>query len=147
MRILSVTELPVHLRADVELQLKGLRPGSNPPPRGDKPLPPPNPPKRSKFGNTRVTIDGETYDSRAEYLFHELLKLRKRRGEIGLILRQVPFRLEGGVIYKADYLVEVFAGPPNVEVWDVKGCDTQPSINKRKQVLARYGIEVRLWRS
>jgi hypothetical protein len=155
MRLKSVAELPEQHRAAAQRQLNG-----------EKPLPGiarysgldglavmaadvavsklPKSAKPSKYRNVRVELEGEVYDSRKEYEFHQVLKDRKRLGEVVLILRQVPFRLEGGVVYRADY-VTVTVAAPHFEVWDVKGFDTRSSINKRKQVLARYGVEVRLW--
>lgn len=102
--------------------------------------------KPSKYRNVKVELDGERYDSKLEFDFHQVLKRRQKAGEIGLILRQVPFRLEGGVVYRADFVCGSPAPPHFCEVWDAKGCDTRSSINKRKQVLARYGIEVLLHR-
>lgn len=104
------------------------------------------PAKPSKYRNVRVEIDGERYDSQLEYEKHMRLKRRQKAGEIGLILRQVAFVLEGGVVYRADYVATTNVAPHFCEIWDAKGCDTRSSINKRKQVHARYGIEVRLWR-
>lgn len=149
MRILDVNELPQHMRADARRQLNGHAPGAVERleakcERGPAAAPPPK--KPPKYRNVKVTIDGETYDSKLEYLQHVELKRRRALGDIGRIFRQVPFRLEGGVVYRADYVVTTGVAPDFCEVWDAKGKDTQASINKRKQVLARYGIEVRLWR-
>ncbi len=150
MRILDVSELPAHMRADAQLQLNGHAPSvvvKREAKIGSWPAAANLPKKPSKYRNVKVTIEGETYDSKLEYQQHEELRRLQRLGDIGLILRQVPFRLEGGVVYRADFLVELLrGGPPFIEVWDAKGKDTQASINKRKQVLARYGIEVKLWR-
>ena len=54
------------------------------------------------------------------------------------------FRLEGGVVYRADFLVVLADG--SIQVVDCKGIDTQSSINKRKQVKERYGLDVLLVR-
>lgn len=147
MRIRDLTELPAHLHADVQRQLNGYPHCSNPPPAaGAKPPAAALPKKPAKYRNVKVTIDGETYDSKLEYLKHVELKRRQVLGEVGRIFRQVPFVLEGGVVYRADYVVTTGVAPDFCEVWDAKGKDTQASINKRKQVLARHSIEVRLWR-
>jgi hypothetical protein len=57
-------------------------------------------------------------------------------------VRQVPFVLEGGVIYKADALAVL---PVGVEVFDAKGHLNPHSRDKIKQVKARYGVDVILW--
>ena len=83
-------------------------------------------------------------------------------------LRQVPLHLPGGVVYRVDFLVvrpsrhthvEVGArsdvghhsrpvfdpgAPVLIDFEDCKGFDTKDSRNKRKQVKAVYGIDVRL---
>jgi hypothetical protein len=136
-RVRDVNELPPQMRDQAQRELARF---------GFTGVEVPSAPKPSKYRNERVEIDGEVYDSKLEYSCHMALKRRKHLGEpIGLILRQVPFRLEGGVVYRADFVVSTSAGPDFVEVWDAKGKDTRSSINKRKQVRARYGIDVRLW--
>jgi len=153
MRVTSVADLPVHMRSQAEQQLRTY--GSKPPATAAA-QPPSNttPAKRSKYGNVKVHLEGEVFDSQLEYDCYCWIRLRKQAGEVAWFLRQVPFRLEGGVVYRADYLValndsvapvSLTGGCSAVEVWDAKGRDTQASINKRKQVLARYGVEVRLW--
>lgn len=153
MRYASVTDLPQQHRAEAERQLRGDAPraplihtgnlGAGP--IGCIDFAAAKPKKPSKYRNVRVFLDGEWYDSQKEYEFHQVLKDRQRRGEIGMIFRQYTIRLEGDVRYRADYIVTTAEAPHHCEIWDVKGFDTRSSINKRKQVLARYGVEVRLW--
>jgi hypothetical protein len=155
MRYRDVSELPEQHRAQVEQKLSGegvrrllgerrtkafpvseviavSNPGQSQPPA-----------KRSKYRNVRVKLEGETWDSKAEYEFYcSHLRPRKVAGDITLLLRQVTFVLEGGVRYRADFLA--VKGP--FEIWDVKGYDTQASKNKRKQVQERFGAEVQLWK-
>lgn len=100
-------------------------------------------PKRSKYGNVKVTYDDKRFDSKLESKCYEWLLLRKQWGELTLVLRQVPFELPGGVKYRADFLAVLTTG--GVEIIDAKGRDTQVSRNKRKQVKHIYGIDVRLW--
>lgn len=99
--------------------------------------------KAAKYRNDAHWADGERFDSLLEWRCYEGLKLRRAAGEVAWFIRQVPFRLEGGVIYRADFLVVLASG--GVEVIDAKGYDTQASRNKRRQVKARYGVEVILW--
>lgn len=74
-------------------------------------------------------------------------------GAVAWYTRQVPFLLEGGVIYRADFLVvrplwtgnsdfNVLRPHGYIDVIDCKGAMTQTSYNKLKQVRARYGFEV-----
>lgn len=138
MRYASVLDLPPSMREQAERQLgrdAGVATFHVEAPAA----------KPSKYRNVKVELEGEKYDSRLEYDCHVWLKRRLALKEIGpVILRQVNFKLEGGVVYRADYVVNV-AAFPFIEIWDAKGCDTRSSINKRKQVADRYGVEVRLW--
>ena len=102
-------------------------------------------PKRSKYGNRKVEVDGMKFDSIHEAsVYHDLL-VRKVAGEILCILRQVPFDLPGGIVYKADFVV-VGNDMHIEEVIDAKSEITRKDrvyINKKKQVRALYGIEIR----
>lgn len=136
MRIKDVNELPLQMRsraaAALDLQNVVTRAEGG----------------RSKYGNRRITIEGmRPFDSELEYRCWQWLFARHsmESPEIAWITRQVPFELEGGVVYRLDFLAERTIGPPWVEFWDAKGKDTQASINKRKQVKARYGVAVGLW--
>lgn len=103
------------------------------------------PKKKSKFKNIRCqSHDGKNFASRLERDYYEQLLLRWKAGEVLWFIRQPSFDLEGGVIYRADFLVVTASG---VDVIDTKGCLTPESKNKIKQVKARYGIEVQLVRS
>jgi len=145
MRYASVTDLPQGLREQAQRKLTQQQ-GSRTP-RAQRAatatITSPAKPAARKYRNVRVHLEGESFDSQLEYQLFGALTLRQRAGEIAWFIRQVPFRLEGGVVYRADYLAVLTAG--GVEVWDAKGKDTQASINKRRQVKARYGVEVRLW--
>ena len=82
------------------------------------------------------------YDSKKEAeqaaKFDNLLKI----GMIAWWLPQISVPLPGGVIYRADFLV--CWTKTGLQWFDVKGRDTQASINKRKQVKALYGISVEI---
>lgn len=106
---------------------------------------PPEKPKRLKYGNKRVTVDGIKFDSEHEARVWQELRARQAAGELRAVLRQVKFDLPGGIVYIADF---VTIGPDmRIEgVWDAKSEITRKDrvyINKRKQVLAIYGIEIR----
>jgi hypothetical protein len=107
-------------------------------------VPPPTP-KKSKFKNKRCqSACGKWFDSQLERDYYYQLLLRWKAGDILWFVRQVTFELEGGVKYRADFVVVTAAG---VEVVDTTGVMTQVKANKLKQVKARYGIEVQIVRS
>lgn len=104
-------------------------------------------PRRRKYGNERVTIDGKTFDSKHEARVYELLMDRVRAGELRCVCRQVRFDLLDGqrLEYVADF---VAIGPDmNVEgVYDAKCPATRKDkvyVIKRKLMKEKWGIEVR----
>jgi hypothetical protein len=127
-------------------------------------------PKRvraSKYRNVPMEADGIKFASILEARFFQELELRRQAGEILYFLRQVPFHLPGGVIYRIDF-AEVMRHPnfqfgdllPKregaldltdetpvvIKYIDCKGFDTQAGKNKIKQVEALYGVRVHLVR-
>ena len=108
--------------------------------------------KRPKYGNVRVEVDGMKFDSRHEADVYMALMTDIRNGIYKCVLRQVRFDLGGGpnasaktrYQYVADF---VTIDPDNrVVVWDAKSEITRKNrtyINKRKQMLAEWGIEIR----
>jgi len=101
--------------------------------------------KRTKYGNKKVTVDGRTFDSVHEARVWTDLNYRVKAGELKCVLRQVPFELPGGIRYFADFVT--IAPDMTIEgVYDAKSEITRKNrvyINKRKQVLAIYGIEIK----
>lgn len=103
------------------------------------------PRKRSKYGNRKVTVDGMKFDSQheADIYFGTLLPSWKS-GTYKLLARQVPFDLPGGIRYIADFVTVAVDG--HVSVFDAKSEATRKDrtyINKRKQMKAIWGIEIR----
>ena len=101
-------------------------------------------PKRRKYGNQRTEIDGKMFDSKHEAEVYGDLMLRRRAGELRVVLRQVPFDLPGGIRYIADFCTVDREG--RFEVLDAKSEATRKNrtyINKRKQMLSEWGIEIR----
>lgn len=103
-----------------------------------------NAPKRQKYGNKRVEIDGIKFDSQHEANIYQELMLRVRAGELKTVCRQVKFDLPGGIVYVADF---VTIGPDfSIEgVYDAKSPATKQNrvyINKKKQMKACWGIEI-----
>lgn len=105
----------------------------------------PEPPKRQKYGNQRVEIGGIKFDSKHEATVYQELMLRVRAGELKTVCRQVKFDLPGGIVYIADFL----AIRPDLSiegVYDAKSEATKKNrvyINKKKQMKACWGIEIR----
>jgi hypothetical protein len=102
-------------------------------------------PKRAKYGNRKVEVDGLKFDSRheADYYFGVLVP-RVKAGELKCVLRQVPFDLPGGIKYVADF-VTVRPDMSIEAVIDAKSEATKQNrvyINKKKQMKAIYGIEI-----
>ena len=103
-------------------------------------------PKRNKFGNKPVTIDGILFQSTLEGNYYTQLKLRVRAGDIVSFDMQVPyvFTINGVKVstYRADFVVTWPDGRITVE--DTKGVETPDFKIKKNLMLALYGIEVKL---
>jgi hypothetical protein len=130
-------DLAVSLRfkseADIPANLRGW---------GRSVLPPSA--KPTTYRNQPVIEDDQRFDSKLEARCYRELMLRVASREVLYFIRQPNFRLEGGVVYRADFLAVLGAG--GVEIIDAKGFLTRPTANKIKQVKARYGIDVVLWK-
>ena len=103
-----------------------------------------SPVKRRKYGNQRTEIDGKKFDSKHEAEVYGELMLRRRAGELRVVMRQVSFDLPGGIRYVADFCTVDREG--RFEVLDAKSEATRKNrtyINKRKQMLSEWGIEIR----
>lgn len=109
-----------------------------------------------KYGNTKVTDSGITFDSKAEHKRWQYLALLERAGEIRALRLQVPFELipaqvapsgrkERATVYIADFAYYTKGGVQIVE--DVKGAVTPEFRLKRKLMLQVHGIEVQEVRS
>lgn len=104
-------------------------------------------PKRSKYGNRKVTIDGITFDSVTEGRFYSELKLREKAGEVYEVQMQTPYALtvNGQLVctYKPDFCF-YDAIAKRQRVVDVKGVQTKDFIIKKKLMRAVHGIEVEI---
>mgnify|MGYP000428864303 CR=1 FL=1 len=106
----------------------------------------------TKYKNKKITVDGQTFDSKKEANRYQELLLLEKAGVIKNLSRQVKFVLipsqrdENGKVverecsYKADFTYE--EGIKTV-VEDVKGYRTKEYIIKRKLLLYQYGIRIR----
>lgn len=117
----------------------------------------------NKYGNTKIRVNGEVFDSKKEYKRYCELSLLERAGEIAGLKRQVKFVLipaqrepdtigpRGGVkkgklleyecSYIADFVYQDKTGATVVE--DTKGIRTKDYILKRKMMLYFKGIKIR----
>jgi hypothetical protein len=100
-------------------------------------------PKRHKYNvspREMRTIDGITFDSKAEMHHYRKLKDMQAQGLIRYFLRQVPFHLPGNVVYRTDFMVVYTDG--RIEYVDVKGMRTAMYKLKRKQVEALFPVKI-----
>lgn len=107
---------------------------------------------RSKYGNEKVTFDGMTFDSEAEFRRWRELCLMAQAGEIGDLQRQVRYELvpaqrdeDGNVLERACFYVADFVytdADGRTVVEDVKGFRTKEYLIRRKLMLFRYGIRI-----
>lgn len=93
-----------------------------------------------KFGAKRTEYEGVQYASKKEARYAQELDLRVRAGEVVFYLRQVPFHLPGGVVYRVDFAE--FATNGEVHFVDVKGMRTKDYITKKKLVEALYPVTI-----
>jgi len=102
--------------------------------------------KGNKYSAKAIVHNGQRFDSKLERDRHIYWSNAWACGSIAWFIRQVPFRLPGGLIYRADFLVCHHPGGnlPAFLVEDVKGYLTQVSKNKIQQVEAMYGFEVQI---
>jgi prepilin-type processing-associated H-X9-DG protein len=66
--------------------------------------------------------------------------LLRAGGEVVFFLRQVPFHLPGGVVYRCDF--QVFWADGHVSFEDAKGHRTKDFIRNKKMVESLYPVEI-----
>jgi hypothetical protein len=96
--------------------------------------------KPSKYRNHRTPYNGVTYDSKREADRAAELDMLIQAGEIAGVARQVPFLLDGGIVYKADFVVLMLDGTYVIE--DAKGVRTK-EYKLKKRLMAAKGLEIR----
>lgn len=102
---------------------------------------------RSKYGNRKVELDGEKFDSVAERDRWVSLRLMERAGEVQSLRRQVRFHLSGvDGSHICDYIADfVYQCNGAQVVEDVKGVVTDVFRIKAK-LMAAQGTPVTIWR-
>jgi hypothetical protein len=96
--------------------------------------------KLRKYRSQPVVVDGIRFDSKREAKAWADLMALKRTGEITMVLRQVPFHLPGGTIYRTDFLA--FYADGTFRVLDAKGVETATFKIKKREVEAVYPIKI-----
>ncbi len=100
-------------------------------------------PKRSKYGNKKVELDGLVFDSKKEANRYHVLKQRKMAGEIFNLFTQVEFQVSV-CKYIADFTYQL-SGTGELVVEDVKSPATRklPTYRlKKKMMKLEKGIEI-----
>jgi hypothetical protein len=112
--------------------------------------------KTQKYGNSKVTDAGRTFDSKAEHKRWQYLAMLERAGEIKDLRLQVPFELipaqvapDGKKIRPTVYVADLVYIDKNGElvVEDPKGMATPEWRIKRKLMLQVHGVWVKEIRS
>lgn len=102
-----------------------------------------------KYGAKKTTIDGITFDSRAEGFRYTQLKMLLKAGKITDLELQPKFEIIPAHVHpitkkkiRAAYYIADFKYNQNGEtiIEDVKGAKTEAYILKKKLVEYRYGI-------
>lgn len=104
--------------------------------------------RRNKYGAKKVTIDGITFDSKAEARYYQRLKLLQKSGEIKKFDRQVPFELvpkyispgSGKTVRSVKYVVDfvITYSDGRQEIIDVKGTETSVFKLKAKLFMHKF---------
>ncbi len=89
-----------------------------------------------KYNAKATVIDGFRFDSKKEAARYSRNKILLSNGEMVMQLRQTPFHLSDGVIYRLDFME--FYSDGRILFVDVKGRDTPMSKLKRGQVECLY---------
>ncbi|WP_199506853.1 MULTISPECIES: DUF1064 domain-containing protein [unclassified Psychrobacter] len=109
-------------------------------------------PKMNKHGNIKTEVDGITFDSKGESERYSQLKKYERLGLIKDLRLQVKYVLtpkykkdNGTTVRQSSYIADfvyfnVALGKEVVE--DYKGMRTRSYIDKAKQMMTKYGIEI-----
>lgn len=107
-------------------------------------------PKKAKYRNTPVFIDGIRFASKREGAYYAELKIREKAGEVSAVELQTPFALIGpdGLListYKADFCFWD-ATQDRFRVIDVKGVETKEFRIKKRLMKSLKGIDVEIVR-
>lgn len=99
-------------------------------------------PKRSKYHNVPVTVDGMRFPSKREACYYEVLKLRVAAGEIEGFIPQVSIPIGGGARMQIDFLI--IPKGMRLDFRDPKGFATREWTLKKKIAEGLYPIQITL---
>lgn len=95
--------------------------------------------KKSKYRNRPTRVRGIRFASKKEGRYYQWLASERAKGNLLYFLRQVPFDLPGGIVYRVDFM-EV--RPTGIVFTDVKGFRTETYRLKKKLVESLYGVAI-----
>jgi hypothetical protein len=102
-------------------------------------------PKANKYHNEPIIVDGIRFDSKREARLYQSLEIQRKAGVLWF-LRQVPFHLPGGVVYRADFVtfkwVSYLGERVELHVLDAKGVKTKEYALKKRLVEATYPVTI-----
>ncbi len=97
---------------------------------------------RHKFNAKRTIRDGKKFPTILEADYYSKLQLLQKAGEVVFFLCQVPLSLDGGTKLFVDF--QVFWKDGTVTFEDTKGVLTDVFKIKKREVEARYPIEIKI---
>jgi len=97
--------------------------------------------QQHKYNASSINIDNIKFSSKKEGKYYSELKLRVLAGEVIFFLRQTVFHIEGGT-YRVDF--QEFHADGTIHFVDVKGMQTAAFKKSKKQVEARYPVEIEI---
>lgn len=104
---------------------------------------------KSKYGNTKTTVDGIKFDSKREASRYSQLKLLERAGKITDLILQPRFELipkyeiNGRKVRKMEYIADFqYVENGKTVIEDSKGFKTKEYLIKKKLFEFKYGIEI-----
>lgn len=102
--------------------------------------------KRSKYGAIKTTVDGITFDSKAEATRWCDLQNLQRGGKITHLARQIHFQIKSNDKLICNYIADfTYVENGNYVVEDVKGIITRDFRLKAKLFKAQYGYPITIY--
>jgi len=98
--------------------------------------------KKSKYNAERTKRHNRNFDSIVEADYFDKLLMLQKAGEVVMFLWQVPLHLDGGTKLVVDF--QVFWKDGSVTFEDVKGMVTDVFKIKKREVEAKYPIEIKI---
>ena len=95
---------------------------------------------KHKYRAQRTEVDGIKFGSNKEANYYKELLLKVNAGFVVFFLRQTPFHLPGGVVYRCDF--QEFHSDGTVHFVEIKGFPTPEWKIKKKLVESLYPIKI-----